>query len=398
MPTPSQTEPVQPFIRDRLTWLAYAMLAYIGFNQSILGPIMPSLRSDLNLSYTQGGFLPAASAIGLIFSGLISDRIAQRLGRRVVFWIGGVGLAAGIVLLGLSRQFDMLVSAALCIGFFSSLTQVMIQAILADQHGERRAIALTEANVAASLSTTLTPLVIGGLQRMNFDWRTIGVLTIMFLATVAVTFHRQPIPNSVQQGVQSRGGSGRLSYSFWLYWVVLFLVVAVEMGLAVWATDFLTSFVGLSRADAVVAFGAFPAAMLIGRFAGSRLAHRWPTQTLLLAALGLTLIGFLIFLYAPLPALNILGLFLSGLGIANLYPSTLSVAVGLAPEQSNRASARASMGVGIALLTVPLVLGWLADRLDIQGAYGMVIVLILLAIAVIIGNRFLLERGRVVSS
>jgi hypothetical protein len=35
------------------------MLAYIGFTQSMLGPLMPFLRSELQLNYTLGGFLPA---------------------------------------------------------------------------------------------------------------------------------------------------------------------------------------------------------------------------------------------------------------------------------------------------------------------------------------------------
>jgi fucose permease len=138
--------------------------------------------------------------------------------------------------------------------------------------------------------------------------------------------------------------------------------------------------------------------MLIGRFTGSRLTHHWSTQRLLLTALIVVLIGFPIFLYAPLPAFNVLGLFISGLGIANLYPSTLAVAVGLAAEQSNQASARASMAVGIALLTVPFSLGWLADRLGLRIAYGMVILLILAAIAVVISNRYVLERRKVVHS
>ena len=56
---------IQPFVRSRLTWLAYAMLAYIGFTQSMLGPLMPFLRTELSLNYTLGGLLPAAIAVGL---------------------------------------------------------------------------------------------------------------------------------------------------------------------------------------------------------------------------------------------------------------------------------------------------------------------------------------------
>lgn len=383
---------IQPFVRDRLTWLAYAMLAYIGFSQSILGPLMPFLRAELRLNYTLGGFLPATLAAGLIFSGLFGDWLARHLSRRVVFWNGALGLGASVVLLGLSHRFELALLAVLGMGFGSSLTQVMIQALLADRHAGQRAIALTEANVAASFSATLTPLVIGSLQGAGLGWRAISILVIVSLILVAATFHRQAIPDTGSVRFPSSADQRRLPFSFWLYWIVLFLVVAVEMSMVVWATDFLFSVAELSRTDAVLGFSAFPAAMLIGRIAGSRLTRSRSSLTLLLTALTVTLLGFLIFWLAPLATLNVIGLFITGLGIANLYPLTLSVAIGLAADQSNKASARVSLGVGTALLTAPLLLGGLADRLGLQDAYGTVIVLIVAACVIVINNRWLSER------
>ena len=383
---------IQPFARNRLTWLAYAMLAYIGFTQSMLGPLMPFLRSELQLNYTLGGFLPAALAVGLILSGICGDWLARYWGRGVVFWGGAFGLATGAVLLGLTHKFELALMAILCMGFGSSLTQVMIQALLADQHGERRSIAFTEANVAASLSATLTPLVIGSLQRLGIDWRAISVLVILFLTLLAASFYCQSIPDGAAVQIQSVEDRRHLPFSFWLYWIVLFLVVAVEMSMAVWATDFLSSVAGLSRIDAALGFSAFPAAMLIGRIAGSRLTRRWSSLTLLLSFLAITLIGFPVFWLARLATFNIIGLFITGLGIANLFPLTLSIAVGLTADQSNKASARVSLGVGTALLTAPLLLGWLADRVNLQSAYGIVIVLMFAACIIVINNGWLSER------
>lgn len=386
---------IRPFLRDRLTWLAYIMLAYIGFTQSMLGPLMPFLRSELRLNYTLGGFLPATLAIGLILSGLIGDRIAHRWTRGVVFWSGAVGLAMSAALLGLSRDFELALIAVLGMGLGSSLTQVMIQALLVDQHGEQRAIALTEANVAASFSATLTPLVIGSLQNAGVTWRLVPVIVIVFLMLLAASFYRQSVPDSIAAQLESVDGKGHLPFSFWLYWIVLFLIVAAEMSLAVWATDFLANVAGLPRTNAALAFGVFPAAMLIGRFAGSRLAHRLPSLKLLIASLWITLLGFLIFWLTRVSALNVLGLFIAGLGVANSYPLTLSIAVGLAANQTNTASARVSLGVGTALLTAPLLMGWLADRLGLQIAYGIVIVFVTGAFAVIMNNRWLSEKGKI---
>ena len=388
----SSSVSAQPFLRNRLTWLAYLMLAYIAVNQTILGPLMPTLRREMNLNYTFGGMLPAASALGLVFSGLVGDWLARYFKRQSLFWGGSVGLVSGVILLSFSHNFELAIVAALAMGFGSSLTQVMIQALLSDEHGEKRAMAFTEANVAASLSATVTPVLIGTLQGLHWNWRLIPILPLFLLILLATFYYRVPVPDNAPLQAGPTTVPANLPFTFWMYWLVLFLVVAVEMAIAVWATDFLANVAGLGATNAALAFSAFPAAMLTGRFLGSRLTQQWSSHVLLLLAIIITMIGFPIFWLARTATLNIVGLFITGLGIANLYPLTLSIAVGLAAQQSNQASARASLAVGTALLAIPLFLGWLADRLGIQNAYSIVIVLAVLALAIVINNRLLLKR------
>ncbi|MFT3891511.1 MAG: MFS transporter [Anaerolineales bacterium] len=385
------------FIRTRITWLAYFMLAYIGFSQAILGPLMPFLRSELNLNYTQGGFFSAAIACGLILTGLFAGGLTRCIPRQILFWSGGTLLAIGITSLSISHRFELALLATVCMGIGGSMAQVMIQAILSDQHGEQRAIALTEANVAASLSGTLTPLVLSSLQRAGIDWRAIAIITIIILALLSFSFRRERIPNSAPIAATASSKAGSLPVAFWLYWIVLFFMVAAEMCLSVWSTDFFISIVGLSRADAVLAFGAFPAAMLTGRFAGSQLTRSWSALTLLFSALGLTLIGLPLFWLARIPALNILGLFITGLGVANQYPLTMSMALSAAGEKTNQASARVTLAVGIALLSMPLTLGKLADAFGLQKAFIMIILLMFTAFVLTIINNRSAFRKKVVT-
>jgi fucose permease len=276
-------------------------------------------------------------------------------------------------------------------GFGSSLTQVMIQAILSDEHAGQRAIAFTEANVAASLCTTMSPLVIGGMQSAGIDWRLVSILAILFLFSVVVPFYPSTIPNGFSDETPTAAEHVHLSVSFWLYWVVLLLLVSVEMSIAVWGTDYLANSVGLGAAAAALAFGSFSGAMLVGRFIGSGLTRRFSSLQFLLFTFVIVVIGFPLFWLARTPWLNVLGLFITGLGIANQYPLALSIAVGLAPGKSNQASARASLGVGIALLAAPLTLGALADRFSLRQAYGIVIVLIVTSFVVILFNNRLLN-------
>jgi hypothetical protein len=95
-----------------------------------------------------------------------------------------------------------------------------------------------------------------------------------------------------------------------------------------------------------------------------------------------------LFWLARLPALNVAGLFVAGLGVANLYPLALSAATGAAAGQANTASARISLAAGLAILTAPLLLGGVADRAGIQNAYGLVIGLLAAAVAMVVwANR-----------
>ena len=78
------------------------------------------------------------------------------------------------------------------------------------------------------------------------------------------------------------------------------------------------------------------------------------------------------------------GLAVAGLGIANLYPLGLATNLGLAAASPDTASARVSLGGGLAILTAPLALGALADRTGLRTAYGAVPVMLgLVAILVL---------------
>src|SRR5689334_24081960 len=63
---------VEPFRRDRLTWLAYAMLGWFAYLQAAPGLIVPHLRDELHLSYSTGGLHVAAWAGGSVIAGLVT--------------------------------------------------------------------------------------------------------------------------------------------------------------------------------------------------------------------------------------------------------------------------------------------------------------------------------------
>ncbi len=370
------------FARDRLTWLCYLALGYFAYLLNTLGPLMPFLRAELGLSYTVGSFHFSAFALGIILAGLLGERIARRFGTGRAFWGGAVGMAVGAVGLVAARQAEVTVGSALVMGTLGSLVLVMVPTALSRRYGPLRAVAVTEANVVASTCVVVAPLAIGLCEGAGWGWR-VGVgVAVVALAALAALLGRAafPEPEPSAAGV----ANSPLPRAFWVYWAVLFLSVSVEFCLTFWTADFLAVVVGMPTTSAASAVSVFLLAMLVGRIAGSRLARRSPITTLLVASLVLAGVGFLVFWTPRLAPVNLAGLFLAGLGVANLYPLTLSLAVGTAPAQADLASARAALASGAAILSLPLCLGWLADHIGLALASGIIGLLIVAALAMVL--------------
>jgi fucose permease len=366
------------FKRGRLTWAAYILLAYYGYLLNVLGPITPYLRAKLNVTYTLASFHFSAFAAGMILAGLFGERLVRRIGRRGSLWLGGVGMAAGAVILGFGAQAWLTIGASFLMGVLGSFLLVLVPSILAGEHGYQAGVAVSEANVLASLLSTLAPIAVGVFASWAGDWRAALFLPVAGFGAIALAFRSVTIPGgtTIDAGESHRG---RLPPAYWMTWLTLVLAVSMEFCMIFWCADYLEREIGLPRATAATAVSLFLIAMMAGRWAGSRLVRRIPARRVVAGALLLAGFGFVIFWRAPGANQALLGLLLTGLGIANLYPLILTQALHIAGGEADLASTRATLASGTAILLLPLLLGGIADDIGLRSAYGIVAVLILLA-------------------
>lgn len=364
------------FHRDHFTWLAYLSLAFYAYFLNILGPITPFLKDELGLSYTVSSLHFTAFAIGILCVGLGGHLIVQQLGRVGSLWLALFGMSLSAIFLLLGRNPVVTIGASFLMGLIGSLILIIVNAALSDQHGEFKAVALTEANVIASLLSTAAPLLVGWFAQWTGQWR--YALGIMALTPV---FMFLGLRNNSAPGSSAADGSTRSGKSlprlFWLYWVALFLGVAVEFCMVFWSADYLEQVLGVAKASAAQAVSLFLAAMILGRIAGSRLVQRFSTRAVVTVSIVIAGIGFLLYWRAESSPAGLVGLFLTGLGIANLYPLIMSLAINAAEGDTVQAGARATLASGTAILALPLALGRFADALGIRAAYGIVLILLI---------------------
>ena len=378
------SQPAGRFVRHPLTWAIYGLVGYFAYMQTVLGPLMPFLRAEHGFSYTVASLHFSAFALGSLPVGLLGDRVTGRWGRRASLWGGGAGMAMGALLLGASPVTPGTILGAFLMGTFGGLLLITTQSVLADKYGEWSAVAITESNVAASACAILTSLAVGAFAASGLGWRAALVPPIVALVLLAARFRTEPLGEARPQGSVADEASSTLPARFWVYFAVLFLGISVEWCVAYWGSDFLEKGVGLERSAAAAALSVFFVAMLTGRLLGSRLARGMPGATLLLLTFCVALVGFPLFWLASVPALNLVGLFIVGLGVGSIFPLAISVAVAAAPGRTDTATARLGLAGGSAILTAPFVLGAVADRVGIESAYGIVVPLLLAAVVLTI--------------
>jgi fucose permease len=376
---------VQTFNRNRLTWLAYVLLALYGYFLNILGPIAPFLKKELALSYTVSSLHFTAFAVGILLVGLGGHILIRRIGRQRSLWIGAIGMSLSAFLLLEGKTPTITIGACFVMGLIGSLILVIVPSVLSDQHGELRAVALSEANVIASLVAAAAPLMVGWFAHWVGGWRWALGIAAFTPILMRLGLGKTNLPESVPtpaDSMQSKQPS--LPFLFWIYWVALVLAVAVEFCMISWSADYLENGLGMLRVDAAQSVSLFLAGMIVGRLAGSRLVQRFSTYQVVIGSILVAGFGFLVYWNTTRLLLGLGGLFVTGLGVASLYPLILSLAIGAAKGQTIQASSRATLASGTAILTLPLVLGRLADAVGIRPAYG-VVALLLISVILIIG-------------
>jgi len=366
----------QTFHRDRFTWLAYLSLAFYGYFLNVLGPITPFLKDELQLTYTVSSFHFTAFAVGILLIGVGGHLLIQRIGKQRSLWLGLFGMSLSALLLLIGRTPVITIGASFLMGLIGSLILAIVPAALSDQHGEMKAVALSEANVIASLFATSAPLLVGWFAQSVGSWR--WALGIMVCIPILMLFGlgRNSSLETTSTDGEPHKASQPLPALFWIYWVAIVLAVSVEFCMVFWSADYLEQVLGLIKADAARAVSLFLAAMIVGRILGSRLVQRFSTRAVVIVSIFIAAVGFLFFWRAESSFLGLSGLFITGLGVANLYPLILSLAISAADGNTVQAGARATLASGTAILALPLILGGFADAVGIRLAYVVVLVLL----------------------
>jgi MFS family permease len=192
--------------RDLATWYSYLALGFFTYLLTIQGNILPFLKQELDLSYRVVSLHSAAIAVGMIAVGLLGDRVVRRWGRRLALALGAAGAASGAILLCMAPSAWASIASCALIGALGALIPAVVPALLADLHGARRHVAITEASAASYAFAMTAPLLTGLSIALFAGWRPAVLAGALVGILFLFVFRRAAIVDAVRSDASPSAG------------------------------------------------------------------------------------------------------------------------------------------------------------------------------------------------
>ena len=373
----------QTIRRDLTTWSTYLLLTFLTLQVSIIGPILPFLRAEMGLNYAEGALHTSAFALGMMAAGFLCGPVEKWFGRKRAMMIGALGLALGFTLITLASTPILSILGAGIMGLIGSMVVVFVPLVLIGVHGKQSDQAISESNFMSYLGALLAPVAVWFFAN-NLGWRAVGLISWSIAILAIGMLHYSELPIETHHDQKTATPLGR---SYWAYWMLLGLSVGVEFCFGVWGASFLEKISGFSRDNAMIGSTLFATGVLLSRLLGIFIIWRTGPWRLAFVSLIIAFVGFFIFWLSDQAPLILTGLAISGMGIANLFATTLTLALASEPHNATKAAALTPLSTGLAIILTPLMLGALADHVGLYAGYAIVPVLILMCILALITGR-----------
>lgn len=340
-----------PAVSNSFARFAYALL-------------LPAMRADLGLNYSQAGALNTANALGYLAGALIVAGHVSRTGNRRLFCIGMVATVLAIIGSGLTGDFI----AQLCLRAVAGVGGAMVficGAVLASNvfpdrpHLSSSAIAVYFGGAGAgiALSGIGIPWLLqaAGDDAWRVGWLAIGGVSALFAVLSIWAVRRIADPSS---------GSRRSAWPIAEFRTALGSYFLVGVGYIAYMTFVVAWMVshGASASEVALTWGTLGVATMIAPIAWRAPRARWQPATTLAAASAIIAVGAAIPLYSTSPPAMILSALFFG-GAMFTAPASVTDLV-------KTSLPKAAWGSAVAVFTVvfavgqaigPVLTGWLAD-------------------------------------
>ncbi|WP_302771116.1 MFS transporter [Anaerotignum lactatifermentans] len=375
--------------------LIYVSFISLGLPDSLLGSAWPQMQESLGVSLSLGGVISFLITASTILSSLMSHRVIQRFGTGGVTMCSVAMTALALLGFSLSDSFFALCLWAIPYGLGAGSVDAALNNFVALHCKAKH---MSWLHCFWGIGATGGPYIMGLCLSRGMGWQA-GYRTISFLQMALTLILLLSLPLWKKQELPLSGGETvRPQTPKWgkllkrpgvkAALTAFFFYSALELTTGLWGSSYMVAVRGISAETAAKWISLFYLGITAGRFFSGFLTLRFSDDAMVRLGEGTAIVGIILML---LPLHNLflcLGLILTGLGCAPIYPSLLHAT----PQRFGKSLSQSLMGTQMAIsylgsTTMPPVSGFLSEKIS-MGLYPVLLLVFALSMTV------LTEKGR----
>jgi len=376
------------------TTLGQAGYLLIGMAAVLIPAVMNAITAEFTatgLTLAAIGIIFPARAVGGLLGNLLAGIGSDRFGRGRLVWVAALLLGIALVVAAVTGQWLLFVAGLLIVSGAQSALSTGINAMIADANRATRARALNTLHGVYGVGAAISPLLIGSLLTAGVPWRwALGGSGLLWLIYSVVVYflYRDGRSTADRPPRQALAWQMLREGPFLALFFIAFAYNGVAWSLLGWIAVFMEQSAGLSTFLSISMITLFYVALTVGRFLCAAYAERIGyAATLLILAVGITLTYGLVVWGSPVVVAA--GVFLTGLSLSGLFPTTLAYGTQRYPEQTGAVSGILNVAMTLGSMVPPVWTGIIAERWSFQVALGVnyVMVLPLIFLALYLGRH-----------
>ena len=313
-----------------LAIFVYGMIA------AMLGTILPELSERFHLSPSQNGTIASAQALGLILASLCVGPLLDNEGNKLGMVLGLVFISIALFALPRSPGFRTILLLLFLLGVGGGTLVTAANSLVSDVGAAHRATALNLVNLFFGLGGLATPFIAANLFKRNWV-RLCNTIAFLAVTTLAIEMLTQ-MPGPAGTGfILADAGPVLGRPVLFLIGLFLFHYIGCEVGMWNWLVRHLIAQgIPESRALNILSLG-FALGLLIGRAGILPILSHVPAITVtLIGSVAMAVTTFLA-LRTDKPAAAAVLVFLSGISMAPVFPTTIAIVGDTFPRMTSTA-------------------------------------------------------------
>ncbi len=299
----------------------------IGIVNTLLGPILPLLSARWRLDDAGAGALFFVQSTGAIVGSALSGPLIKRFGFLPLLMAGFGVMSVSTACLGFAPRVVGVLSIS-GTGLSLGLTIPTINLLISELNIGRRAAALNLLNLAWGVGAVSGPILVPTLARsVAFSVALFCVAAPLIVIGILIGRSSVLLPAAVGAGEATRSGAIRLwltPYAL-LTAALVFVNIGTESATGGWIASYVQRIGPSSQFSWAVAPSLFWAGLLTGRAAAPFVLRRVSDTRMVLLGMFVAVSGLVVILLGTTIVPVLIGVGLTGLGLASVFPTTIAL-------------------------------------------------------------------------